>query len=161
GLSPQGPIGQKWPVVLGVGGACTRVQRAWEDWICTACTEYSQGHEEDLGCREWGIPESPREYLEGGGVRECPGERGPGGNEDVGGDVGRAGGVPETGENRSHGKKVKNEWEHHMTREHGGPELSASEVQLDSTKASRWENQTEKQMLKRQTIEPEVSQCGT
>ncbi|KAI6123007.1 hypothetical protein EDD17DRAFT_1514294 [Pisolithus thermaeus] len=45
------------------------------------CYQYSQGHEEDLDCREWGIPEGSREYLEGGGVRECPGERGPGGKQ--------------------------------------------------------------------------------
>ncbi|KAI6159877.1 hypothetical protein EDD17DRAFT_1510979 [Pisolithus thermaeus] len=44
-------------------------------------TRLGQGHEEDLDCREWGIPEGSREYLEGGGVRECPGERGPGGKQ--------------------------------------------------------------------------------
>ncbi|KAI6107199.1 hypothetical protein EDD16DRAFT_1523370 [Pisolithus croceorrhizus] len=79
GPSLRGPITQKWLVVSEVRGACTRAQGAWEDWICTASTEYSQGHEEDLGCRQWGIPEGPREYLKGGGVREFPGERGPGG----------------------------------------------------------------------------------
>ncbi|KAI6094472.1 hypothetical protein EDD16DRAFT_1523026 [Pisolithus croceorrhizus] len=41
--------------------------------------------------------------------------------------------------NRSCGKKVKNEWECHVARERKGPELSASEVRLDTVKAGRWE----------------------
>ncbi|KAI6167568.1 hypothetical protein EDD17DRAFT_1503851 [Pisolithus thermaeus] len=53
--------------------------------------------------------------------------------------AGRAGGVPEAGETEVVGKKVENEWECHVAREHKGPEPSTGEVRLDTVKAGRWE----------------------
>ncbi|KAI6102067.1 hypothetical protein EDD16DRAFT_1525689 [Pisolithus croceorrhizus] len=104
---------------------------------------YSQGHEEDLDCREWGIPEGSREYLEGGRtlVFNLP-KKGNAPKTSLGDQhlISRRGWRSSGGwRNRSRGKKVKNEWECHVARECKGLELSTGEGRLDTAKASRWE----------------------
>ncbi|KAI6130245.1 hypothetical protein EV401DRAFT_1884496 [Pisolithus croceorrhizus] len=79
---------------------------AWLVVLAKLFPYYSQDHEEDLGCRQWVIPEGPREYLKEGRVGLVEFWR------------------PEKTE--VVGKKAKNKWEYHVTRVHKGPELSAS-----------------------------------